>query len=118
MSDGPSDIELPKTPRTPAEEAAHRADKAKKKRVKALALSAITLSVFLCWLGSTVFIASHTVMAARLGISTLEVALALASYSVALIMIAIAGGRLCDIIGRKRMFIINRHPRCNFWFKC
>jgi MFS family permease len=106
MSDGPSDIELPKTPRTPAEEAAHRADKAKKKRVKALALSAITLSVFLCWLGSTVFIASHTVMAARLGISTLEVALALASYSVALIMIAIAGGRLCDIIGRKRMFII------------
>ncbi len=106
MSDGQSDIELPKTPRTPAEKAAHRADKAKKKRVKALALSAITLSVFLCWLGSTVFIASHKVMAARLGISTLEVTLALASYSVALIMIAIAGGRLCDIVGRKQMFII------------
>jgi MFS family permease len=105
MSDGQSDIELPTAPRTAAEEAAHRADQAKKKRVKALALSAITLSVFLCWLGSTVFIASHKVMAAQLGISTLEVTLALASYSVTLIMTAIAGGRLCDIIGRKRMFI-------------
>jgi MFS family permease len=106
MSDGQPNIELPTTPRTAAEEAAHRADKAKKKRVNALALSAITLSVFLCWLGSTVFIASHNVMAAQLGTSTLEVTLALASYSVTLIMIAIAGGRLCDIIGRKRMFII------------
>ncbi|GDX31177.1 MFS transporter [Actinomycetes bacterium] len=106
MTDGQSEIELPETPRTPAEEAAHRADKAKKKRVKLLTLSAITLSVFLCWLGSTVFIASHKVMAAQLGISTLEVTLALASYSVTLIMIAIAGGRLCDIIGRKRVFII------------
>lgn len=106
MTDGQSEIELPKTPRTPAEDASHRADKAKKKRVKPLTLSAITLSVFLCWLGSTVFIASHKVMAAQLGISTLEVTLALASYSVTLIMIAIAGGRLCDIIGRKRVFII------------
>ena len=106
MTDGQSEIELPKTPRTPAEDASHRADKAKKKRVKQLTLSAITLSVFLCWLGSTVFIASHKVMAAQLGISTLEVTLALASYSVTLIMIAIAGGRLCDIIGRKRVFII------------
>ena len=106
MSDGPPDIELPKTPRTPAEEVAHRAGEAKEKRAKRQTLSAITISVFLCWLGSTVFIASHKVMAARLGISTLEVTLALASYSVALIMIAIAGGRLCDIIGRKRMFII------------
>ncbi len=105
MSDGQGEIELPKTPRTAAEEAAHRADNAKKKK-KVLALSAITLSVFLCWLGSTVFIVSHKVMAAQLGISTLEVTLALASYSVALIMIAIVGGRLCDIIGRKRMFTI------------
>ena len=106
MSDVQGELEVPKTPRTPAEEAVHQADKAKKKKAKALALSAITLSVFLCWLGSTVFIASHKVMAAQLGISTLEVTLALASYSVALIMIAIAGGRLCDIIGRKRMFVI------------
>ena len=106
MSDGQSDSELPNTPRTPEEKAARRADKAKKERAKRQTLSAITISVFLCWLGSTVFIASHKVMAARLGISTLEVTLALASYSVALIMIAIAGGRLCDIIGRKRMFII------------
>ena len=106
MSDGQSDSELPNTPRTPEEKAARRADKAKKERAKRQTLSAITISVFLCWLGSTVLIASHKVMAARLGISTLEVTLALASYSVALIMIAIAGGRLCDIIGRKRMFII------------
>ncbi|CAB5021083.1 unannotated protein [freshwater metagenome] len=106
MSDGQSDSELPNTPRTPEEKAARRSDKAKKERAKRQTLSAITISVFLCWLGSTVFIASHKVMAARLGISTLEVTLALASYSVALIMIAIAGGRLCDIIGRKRMFII------------
>ena len=106
MSDGQSDSELPNTPRTPEEKAARRADKAKKEPTKRQTLSAITISVFLCWLGSTVFIASHKVMAARLGISTLEVTLALASYSVALIMIAIAGGRLCDIIGRKRMFII------------
>ena len=106
MSDVQGELEVPKTPRTPAEEAVHQADKAKKKKAQALALSAITLSVFLCWLGSTVFIASHKVMAAQLGISTLEVTLALASYSVALIMIAIAGGRLCDIIGRKRMFVI------------
>ena len=106
MSDGQSDSELPNTPRTPEEKAARRADEAKKERAKRQTLSAITISVFLCWLGSTVFIASHKVMAARLGISTLEVTLALASYSVALIMIAIAGGRLCDIIGRKRMFII------------
>ncbi len=106
MSDGQSDSELPNTPRTPEEKAARRADEAKKERAKRQTLSAITISVFLCWLGSTVLIASHKVMAARLGISTLEVTLALASYSVALIMIAIAGGRLCDIIGRKRMFII------------
>ena len=110
MSDGQGEVELPKAPRTPEEKAARRADKAKKKiakkRAKRQTLSAITISVFLCWLGSTVFIASHKAVAAQLGISTLEVTLALASYSVALIMVAIAGGRLCDIIGRKRMFII------------
>ncbi|MFZ4497793.1 MAG: MFS transporter, partial [Candidatus Nanopelagicales bacterium] len=106
MSDSQGDIKIPKTPRTPTEAAAHRAKIRKKKREKPQALAAITISVFLCWLGSTVFISSHKVMAAQLGISTLEVTLALASYSVALIMVAIAGGRLCDIIGRKRMFII------------
>ncbi|PHX60831.1 MAG: hypothetical protein CK552_03745 [Actinobacteria bacterium] len=106
MSDGQANIELPKTPRTPEEKAARRADKAKKKRAKGQTLSAITISVFLCWLGSTVFISSHKVMAERLGISTLEVTLALSSYSVVLIMIAIPGGRLCDIIGRKKMFIL------------
>ena len=107
MSDSQGEIKIPKTPRTPTEAAAHRAKKRKKKRAKPQALAAITISVFLCWLGSTVFIASHQVVAAQLGISNLEVTLALASYSVALIMVAIAGGRLCDIIGRKRMFIIS-----------
>ncbi|MSO27485.1 MAG: MFS transporter [Candidatus Nanopelagicales bacterium] len=106
MNDGQGEIELPKTPRTPAEEAAERAKKTKKKRAKALTLSAITISVFLCWLGSMVFITSHDLMAVQLGTSKLDITLALASYSVLLIMIAIAGGRLCDIIGRKKMFII------------
>ena len=83
MSDGQGEVELPKAPRTPEEKAARRADKAKKKiakkRAKRQTLSAITISVFLCWLGSTVFIASHKAVAAQLGISTLEVTLALAS---------------------------------------
>ena len=45
-------------------------------------------------------------LASELGVSHARVKLALASYSVALIMTAVAGGRLADILGRKRMFII------------
>ena len=48
----------------------------------------------------------HTVLATDLGATHSEVKLALASYSVALIMIAVAGGRIADIVGRKRMFMI------------
>ena len=45
-------------------------------------------------------------LASELGASHSRVKLALASYSVALIMFAVAGGRLADIVGRRRMFII------------
>ena len=99
--------------RTPEEQAAHLLKKAAKQREKAekrakrrLSLVAITLSVFLSWLGSTVFVTIHGMLASELGASHARVKLALASYSVALIMTAVAGGRLADILGRKRMFII------------
>ena len=62
--------------------------------------------MFLSWFGSTVFVTIHGMLASELGVSHARVKLALASYSVALIMTAVAGGRLADILGRKRMFII------------
>ena len=103
----------PKPPRTAEEEAAHLLKKAAKKTKKAekrenrrLSLIAITLSVFLAWLGSTVFVMFHAMLASELGATHSRVKLALASYSVALIMIAVAGGRIADILGRKRMFMI------------
>lgn len=105
---------LSKSQRTPEEEAAHQLKKAEKKQKKRekrrkhrLTLIAIALSVFLCWLGSTVFVMFHEVLASELGASHSRVKIALASYSVALIMIAIAGGRVADILGRKRMFTIS-----------
>ena len=103
----------PKLPRAPEEEAAHllkKVGKKKKKREKRekrrLSLITITLSVFLAWLGSTVFVMFHSSLASELGATHSRVKIALASYSVALIMIAVAGGRMADIFGRKRMFII------------
>ena len=107
----------PKPARTPEEEAAHLLKKAEKKQKKAekkeekrerrrLSLIAITLSVFLAWLGSTVFVMFHSSLASELGATHSRVKIALASYSVALIMIAVAGGRMADILGRKRMFMI------------
>ena len=116
-SQGESEAVPAKPPRTPEEEAAHLLKKAQKKEEKAekkkakrwrhrLSLIAITLSVFLCWLGSTVFVMFHAVLASDLGASHSRIKLALASYSVTLIMIAVAGGRLADIVGRKRVFII------------
>jgi len=114
---GESEAVPAKPPRTPEEEAAHLLKKAQKKQEKAaqkkakrqkrrLSLIAITLSVFLSWLGSTVFVMFHAVLANDIGVTHSKVKLALASYSVALIMIAVAGGRLADIVGRKRMFMI------------
>ena len=104
---------LPKPPRTPEAEAAHLLKKAGKKKKKGekrekrrLSLIAITPSVFLSWLGSTVFVMFHSSLASELGATHSRVKIALASYSVALIMIAVAGGRLADIFGRKRMFMI------------
>jgi MFS family permease len=103
----------PKRPRTPEAEAAHLLKKAEKQKKKGekrekrrLSLIAITLSVFLAWLGSTVFVMFHSSLASELGATHARVKIALASYSVALIMIAVAGGRLADIFGRKRMFMI------------
>jgi MFS family permease len=103
----------PKPPRTPEAEAAHLLKKAGKKKKKGekrekrrLSLIAITLSVFLAWLGSTVFVMFHSSLASELGVTHARIKIALASYSVALIMIAVAGGRLADIFGRKRMFMI------------
>ena len=106
-----------KPPRTPEEETAHLLKKAQKKEEKAekkkakrrkrrLSLTAITLSVFLSWLGSTVFVMFHSILASDLGATHSRIKIALASYSVALIMIAVAGGRVADILGRKRMFMI------------
>jgi MFS transporter, DHA2 family, multidrug resistance protein len=99
--------------RSAEEEAAHllkKAEKKKKKRLKRvkrrLTLIVITLAVFLSWLGSTVFVLFHETLASDLGASHSRVKIALASYSVALIMIAVAGGRVADIVGRKRMFVI------------
>lgn len=105
---------IPSKPkRTPEEEAAHllkKAEKQEKKREKRqkrrLTLITITLSVFLSWLGSTVFVMFHGGLASELGASHSRVKIALASYSVALIMIAVAGGRVADMVGRKRMFMI------------
>jgi MFS family permease len=68
----------PKPPRTPEEEAAHRLKKAGKKAAKEkkkgekrerrrLRLIAITLSVFLAWLGSTLFEMFHSSLARELG---------------------------------------------------
>src|SRR6185369_6345747 len=82
-----------------------RKKKAEKRAKRRWTLGAITLSVFLSWLGSTVFVMFHTVVASDLGASHSRVKLALASYSVALIMVAVAGGRVADIVGRKRMFL-------------
>jgi MFS family permease len=107
----------PKPPRTPEEEAAHLLKKAGKKAAKEekkgekrerhrLSLIAITLSVFLAWLGSTLFTMFDSSLARELGVTHSRVKVALASYSVALIMIAVAGGRMADILGRKRMFLI------------
>src|SRR5499426_3372674 len=108
-----SEARPPKPPRTPEAEAAHLLKKAGKQQKKVekrekrrLSLIAITLSVFLAWLGSTVFVMFHASLASELGATHSRVKIALASYSVALIMIAIAGGRLADIFGRKRMFMI------------
>ena len=66
-----TEVVPPKPPRTAEEEAAHLLKKAQKKEEKAekkkakrnkrrLTLGAITLSVFLSWLGSTVFVMFHT----------------------------------------------------------
>ena len=61
-----SEATPPKPPRTPEEEAAHLLKKAEKEKKKGekrekrrLSLIAITLSVFLAWLGSTVFVMFH-----------------------------------------------------------
>ena len=99
--------------RTPQEAAAHQATQQATQQAKrhrklldnAAVLPAITLSVFVCWLGSTVFVGSHSTLAAELSASSASVIFALASYSVALIAIAVVGGRLGDIIGRKYMFV-------------
>src|SRR4029453_14671486 len=92
--------------RTPEEEAADLLQKGEKRKKHRLTLIAITLSVFLSWLGSMVFVRFDSILASDLGATHSRVKLALASYSVALIMIAVAGGRLADILGRKRMFLI------------
>src|SRR4029434_7630237 len=83
----------PKPPRTPEEEAADLLKKAEKRKKHRLTLIAITLSVFLSWVGGMVFVRFDSILASDLGATHSRVKLALASYSVALIMIAVAGGR-------------------------
>ena len=106
MNDQPGDQEEIEKLRTPEQLAARAFKNRKKQRKRFLTLVAITLAVFLSWLGSTIFVTSHNVVAQQFQTSHLTVTLTLSSYSIALIMIAIAGGRICDIVGRKRMFLI------------
>lgn len=69
------------------------------------AIASITLAVFVCWLGSTAFLSSGQSVATTLDTSRTDVSLALSAYAIALILVCVAGGRLADIIGRKRMFL-------------
>lgn len=69
------------------------------------AIAAIAIAVFVCWLGSTAFLSSGQSVATTLTVTRTDVSLALSSYAVALILVCVAGGRLADIVGRKRMFV-------------
>lgn len=69
------------------------------------AIAAIAISVFICWLGSTAFLSTGQSVATTLDTSRTDVSLALSAYAVALILVCVAGGRIADIVGRKRMFL-------------
>lgn len=88
--------------RTPEESAAKKAAKAARNRK---AIAAIAIAVFTCWLGSTAFLSSGESVATTLNATRTDVSLALSAYPIALILVCVAGGRLADIIGRKRMFL-------------
>lgn len=65
----------------------------------------MALAVFVCWLGSTAFFSSGQSVATTLDTSRTDVSLALSAYAIALILVCVAGGRMADIVGRKRMFL-------------
>ena len=65
----------------------------------------MAMAVFICWLGSTAFLSSGASVATTLDTTRTDVSLALSSYAVALILVCVAGGRLADVVGRKRMFL-------------
>lgn len=65
----------------------------------------MSMAVFVCWLGSTAFLSSGASVATTLDTTRTDVSLALSSYPVALILVCVAGGRLADVVGRKRMFL-------------
>jgi len=69
------------------------------------AIASIAIAVFVCWLGSTAFLSSGQAVATTLDATRTEVSLALSAYAVALILVCVAGGRLADIAGRKRLFL-------------
>ena len=90
-------------------EAAPPGETQEHKKAKAIAhrraIASIAISVFVCWLGSTAFLSSGQSVATTLNATRTEVSLALSSYAVALILVCVAGGRLADIAGRKRLFL-------------
>lgn len=91
----------PKSVPTGANQEHKRAKNAENRR----AIASITIAVFVCWLGSTAFLSSGQSVATTLNATRTEVSLALSAYPVALILVCVAGGRLADIVGRKRLFL-------------
>lgn len=69
------------------------------------AITSIAISVFVTWLGSTMFLTSHGVVAQHFQVSDTAITLALSAYPIALILVCVAGGRLSDILGRKSAFL-------------
>lgn len=90
---------------TPEQRAARKHAKAVTRRRRRFTLAAITLAVFTSWLGSSVFLASHQALSIEFGASAQETTVAIASYSLALIAVAVAGGRFADLLGRRRVFL-------------
>lgn len=90
---------------TPEQRAARKHAKAVTRRRHRFTLASITLAVFTSWLGSSVFLASHHALSIEFGASAQETTVAIASYSLALIAVAVTGGRFADLLGRRRVFL-------------
>lgn len=101
----PCTLESVSTPETAPTLPETLAAKHRKKLRHRIAIAAIALAVFDSWLGSSAFMGAGESMAISLDTTHLDVVLALGAYPVALILVCVAGGRLADILGRKKVFI-------------